>query len=67
MKKIYAQQVADTQAKEAQKAASMGYTVEEWRQVQADNNKRKTYEAKVVRLRKEIERMEKWLVDHPAK
>jgi len=67
MKKTYAQQVADTWAKEAQKAASMGYTVEEWRQVQADNNKRKTYEEKVVRLRKEVERMEKWLAEHPVK
>ena len=67
MEKTYLEQVADTQAKEAQKAASMGYTVKEWRQVQAENNKRKTYEAKVVRLRREIERMEQWLADHPTK
>ena len=66
MTKNYAQQVADTQAKEARKAQSMGYTVEQWRKVQADNNRRKAYEAKVAHLRKELERMEQWLAEHPA-
>ena len=48
-------------------ATSMGYTVEEWRQVQAENNKRKIYKNKVERLRKEIKCIEQWLADHPTK
>ncbi len=72
MKKSYEVQCAEVWAKEAKKASEMGFaSVKEWRQYQADQNRKKSYEIKIARLQKfipelqrKIEYMQKWVEEH---
>lgn len=65
MKKTYNEQCADVWAKEAKKAESLGFnSVEEYRRYLADENRKKTYIAKISRYRKAIAEMEEWLANH---
>ena len=65
MKKTLGQQQADVWAKEEQKAFSLGFeSVEEYRQHLADENRKKTYLAKIARYQQAIAEMEAWLETH---
>lgn len=71
MKKDYDVQAKETWMKEEKKAMAMGMSVKEWRQYQADENKKKTYVIKIqhhkehiARLQKEITELEQWLAEH---
>lgn len=65
MKKTYNEQCADVWAKEAKRAESLGFnSIEEYRRHLADENRKKTYIAKISRYRKAIEEMEEWLANH---
>lgn len=65
MKKSYEEQCKDVWAKEAKKAESLGFaSVEEYRQHLANENKKRTYLAKVARYKKAIAEMEEWLAVH---
>lgn len=65
MKKSYEEQCKDVWAKEAKKAESLGFeSVAEYRQYLADENKKRTYLAKIARYEKAIAEMEEWLASH---
>ena len=65
MKKSYEEQCKDVWAKEAKKAESLGFeSVAKYRQYLADENKKRTYLAKVARYKKAIAEMEEWLAVH---
>jgi len=65
MKKTLSQQQAEVWAKEEQKAFSLGFeSVEEYRQYLADENRKKTYLAKIARYEQAIAEMKAWLETH---
>lgn len=65
MKKSYDEQNKEIWAKEAKKAESLGFkSVAEYRQHLADENRKKTYLAKIARYERAIAEMEEWLAAH---
>lgn len=65
MMKSYMEQCKEVWAKEAKKAESLGFeSVAEYRQHLADENKKKTYIAKIAHYQKAIAEMEEWLANH---
>ena len=65
MTKSYLEQCKDVWAKEAKKAESLGFeSIAEYRQHLADENRKKTYIAKIARYQKAIAEMEEWLANH---
>ena len=62
MKKTFEEQYKDIKVKEMKKAKEMGFnSVEELRKYFADQNRKKTYLAKIERYKKAIAEMEKWI------
>lgn len=65
MKKNHWEQINDVWAKEEKKAKSLGFeTVQEYRQHLADENRKKTYLAKIAHYQKAIEEMQAWVDAH---
>jgi len=65
MEKSWMEQCKDVWAKEAKKAESLGFeSVKEYRQYLADENRKKTYVAKIAHYKKAIAEMEEWLAVH---
>lgn len=65
MKKDLMQQQNEVWAKEEQKGKELGFnTLEEYRTWKANENRKKTYLAKIAHYEKAIEDMKKWLAEH---
>ena len=65
MKKTYEEQYEDIKAKEMKKAKEMGFdSVQELREYFANQNRKKTYLAKIERYKKAIAKMEAWIEMH---
>lgn len=65
MGKPYEEQLADIRAKEIKKAKSLGFeNVEAYRKHQANENRKKTYLAKIERYEKQLAEIKKWLADY---
>ncbi len=65
MKKSYEEQLKDIRAKEEKKAKSLGFSsIEKYREHLANENRKRTYLAKIARYQRAIAEMTEWLAEH---